>query len=59
MLNIIDRRVTQLHFWVTTAEHGVIELNDDFSFTLKVDEALFLSGEVGGRKALPAARENG
>ena len=37
MLNIIDRRVTQLHFWVTTAEHGVIELNDDFSFTLKVE----------------------
>jgi len=34
MLNIIDRRVTELHFWVTTAEHGIIELNDDFSFTL-------------------------
>ena len=37
MLNIIDRRVTELHFWVTTAEHGIIELNDDFSFTLKVE----------------------
>ena len=37
MLNIIDRRVTELHFWVTSAEHGLIELNDDFSFTLKVE----------------------
>jgi len=37
MLNILDRRVTELHFWVTTAEHGVITLNDDFSFTLKVE----------------------
>ena len=37
MLNIIDRRVTELHFWVTTAEHGVVDLNDDFSFTLKVE----------------------
>ena len=37
MLNIIDRRVTELHFWVTTAEHGIISLNDDFSFTLKVE----------------------
>ena len=37
MLNILDRRVTELHFWVTSAEHGLIELNDDFSFTLKVE----------------------
>jgi hypothetical protein len=37
MLNIIDQRVTELHFWITTAEHGVINLNDDFSFTLKVE----------------------
>jgi len=37
MLNIIDRRVTELHFWVTTSEHGGIELNDDFSLTLKVE----------------------
>lgn len=37
MLNIIDRQVTELHFWVTTSEHGIIELNDDFSFTLKVE----------------------
>ena len=37
MLNIIDRRVTELHFWVTTVEHGIITLNDDFSFTLKVE----------------------
>ena len=37
MLNIIDQRVTELHFWMTTAEHGVINLNDDFSFTLKVE----------------------
>ena len=37
MLNILDRRVTELHFWVTTAEHGIISLNDDFSFTLKVE----------------------
>ena len=37
MLNIADKRVTELHIWVTTAEHGVITLNDDFSFTLKVE----------------------
>ena len=37
MLNIIDRRVTELHFWVTTVEHGIISLNDDFSFTMKVE----------------------
>ena len=37
MLNIIDRRVTELHFWVTTVEHGIITLNDDFSFTMKVE----------------------
>ena len=37
MLNIIDRRVSELHFWVTTVEHGIITLNDDFSFTLKVE----------------------
>jgi hypothetical protein len=37
MLNLIDRRVAALHFWVTTAEHGIITLNDDFSFTLKVE----------------------
>ena len=37
MLNLIERRVTGIHFWVTTAEHGLITLNDDFSFTLKVE----------------------
>jgi hypothetical protein len=37
MLNIADKRVTELHIWMTTAEHGVITLNDDFSFTLKVE----------------------
>ena len=37
MLNLIDRRVGGLHFWVTTAEHGIITLNDDFSFTLKAE----------------------
>ena len=37
MLNLIDKRVMELHFWVTTAEHGIITLNDDFSFTLKVE----------------------
>ena len=37
MLNIADKRVTELHIWVTTAEHGVITLNDDFSVTLKVE----------------------
>ena len=37
MLNLLDRRVTSLHFWVTTAEHGAITLNDDFSFTMKVE----------------------
>ena len=37
MLNVLDRRVTSLHFWVTTAEHGTVALNDDFSFTMKVE----------------------
>jgi len=37
MLNVSEQRVTDLHFWVTTAEHGIIALNDDFSFTLKVE----------------------
>ena len=37
MLNVSDQRLTDLHFWVTTAEHGIIALNDDFSFTLKVE----------------------
>ena len=37
MLRLIDKRVTSMRFWVTTAEHGTIELNDDFSFTIKVE----------------------
>ena len=37
MLNVSEQRVADLHFWVTTAEHGIITLNDDFSFTLKVE----------------------
>ena len=37
MLNLLDRRVTEMHFWVTTSEHGIIALNDDFSFTMKVE----------------------
>jgi hypothetical protein len=52
MLNISDQRVTDLHFWVTTAEHGIITLNDDFSFTLKVevyedDEKTLISQNTG------------
>ena len=37
MLNLIDRTVNQIHFFITTSEHGRITLNDDFSFTLKVE----------------------
>ena len=37
MLNQLDDRVNQMHFWVTTVEHGKITLNDDFSFTMKVE----------------------
>ena len=37
MLNLLDHRVNQMHFWVTTVEHGKITLNDDFSFTMKVE----------------------
>ena len=37
MLNLLDSRVNQMHFWVTTVEHGTIALNDDFSFTMKVE----------------------
>ena len=37
MLNLLDRRLNTLHFWVTTSEHGAITLNDDFSFTLKIE----------------------
>lgn len=37
MLNLLDDRVNQMHFWVTTVEHGKITLNDDFSFTMKVE----------------------
>ena len=52
MLNINDKRVTELRFWVTTAEHGEISLNDDFSFTLKVevfedDEKTLISQNTG------------
>ena len=37
MLNLIDRTVNQIHFFITTSEHGRITLNDDFIFTLKVE----------------------
>ncbi len=37
MLNLLDHRVNQMHFWITTVEHGRITLNDDFSFTMKVE----------------------
>ena len=37
MLNLLDHRVTQMHFWITTVEHGIIQLNDEFSFTMKVE----------------------
>ena len=52
MLNLTDRRVTELRFWVSTAEHGEIALNDDFSFTLKVevledDEKTLISQNTG------------
>ena len=37
LVNIADRRVSEFHFWFTTDRHNVIALNDDFSFTLKVE----------------------
>ena len=37
LVNIADRRVTEFRFWFTTDTHSVITLNDDFSFTLKVE----------------------
>ena len=37
LLNIPDRTVTQMRFYFTTVEHESIVLNDEFSFTLKVE----------------------
>ena len=37
LLNIPDRTVTQMRFYFTTVEHKPIVLNDDFSFTLKIE----------------------
>ena len=37
LVNIPDKRVTEFRFWFTTDDHQVITLNDEFSFTLKVE----------------------
>ena len=37
LINVPDKRITEIHFWFTTAEHEPIALNDDFSFTLKLE----------------------
>ena len=37
MLNLSDKRIHGLRFWVTTTDHDPVSLNDDFSFTLKVE----------------------
>ena len=37
LINIPDQRVSQLRFWFTTIDHEAITLNDDFSFTLKIE----------------------
>ena len=52
LINIPERRVTELRFWFTTTEHNTITLNDDFSFTLKLevledDEKVLISQNTG------------
>ena len=37
MITVPDRRITQMRFWFSTMEHSYIALNDDFSFTLKIE----------------------
>ena len=37
LINIPTTRITEFHFWFTTDRHQYITLNDDFSFTLKVE----------------------
>ena len=52
LINIPERRITELRFWFTTTEHETIYLNDDFSFTLKLevledDEKVLISQNTG------------
>ena len=52
LVNIPDKRVTEFRFWFTTDRHQEIALNDDFSFTLKVevvedDEKTLISQNTG------------
>ena len=52
MITVPDKRITQLRFWFTTMEHSYITLNDDFSFTLKIevledDEKTLVSQNTG------------
>ena len=52
MITVPDRRITQMRFWFTTMEHTYITLNDDFSFTLKIevvedDEKTLISHNTG------------
>jgi hypothetical protein len=37
LVNVSERQVTELRMWFTTAEHEYITLNDDYSFTLKIE----------------------
>ena len=37
LINIPDQRLSQLRFWFSTIDHEAITLNDDFSFTLKIE----------------------
>jgi len=37
LINITDKRLSILRVWLTTSEHQLITLNDDFSMTLKVE----------------------
>jgi len=37
LINITSKRLTGMRFWFTTSDHTPIDMNDDFSFTLKVE----------------------
>ena len=52
LISVPETRITQLRFWFTTMEHSYITLNDDFSFTLKIeivedDEKTLISQNTG------------
>lgn len=37
LINVPNKRITEMRFWFTTTEHEPIALNDEFSFTLKIE----------------------